>query len=75
MKIDNEHSYQELYKFSNEPLSINTFWTTSRKFKLDELVRVVGFEPTTLWSQTRCANQTALHSDENGAPSRNRTSD
>lgn len=24
-------------------------------------VGVVGFEPTTPWSQTRCANRTALH--------------
>ena len=29
------------------------------------MVSVVGFEPTTLWSQTRCANQTALHRDIN----------
>lgn len=26
-------------------------------------VGVIGFEPTTLWSQTRCASQTALHPD------------
>ncbi len=25
------------------------------------LVEVEGFEPPTLWSQTRCANRTALH--------------
>ena len=75
MEMDNEHSYQILYKFSSEPPTANASWTTSKEFKLNELVRVVGFEPTTLWSQTRCANQTALHSDENGAPSRNRTSD
>lgn len=25
------------------------------------LVEVKGFEPPTLWSQTRCANRTALH--------------
>lgn len=24
-------------------------------------IGVIGFEPTTLWSQTRCASQTALH--------------
>ena len=28
------------------------------------IVGVIGFEPTTPWSQTRCASQTALHSDE-----------
>ena len=71
--MDQENSYQLLYKFSTEPQTANTYWTTSREFKVDELVRVVGFEPTTLWSQTRCANQTALHSDENGAPRQNRT--
>jgi len=27
------------------------------------IVGVIGFEPTTLWSQTRCASQTALHPD------------
>ena len=27
------------------------------------LVGVIGFEPTTLWSQTRCASQTAPHPD------------
>lgn len=26
-----------------------------------EKIGVIGFEPTTLWSQTRCASQTALH--------------
>jgi hypothetical protein len=25
------------------------------------IVGVAGFEPATLWSQTRCANRTALH--------------
>jgi hypothetical protein len=52
MKIDNEHSYQELYKFSSEPPAANTFWTTSREFKLDELVRVAGFEPALSPPQT-----------------------
>jgi hypothetical protein len=27
------------------------------------MVGAVGFEPTTLWSQTRCADQTALRSE------------
>ena len=27
------------------------------------LVEMKGFEPPTLWSQTRCANRTALHLD------------
>ena len=27
------------------------------------MVGVAGFEPATLWSQTRCASQTALHPD------------
>ncbi len=31
---------------------------TARGFKV---VGVVGFEPTTPWSQTRCANRTALY--------------
>ena len=31
------------------------------------LVRVERFELPTLWSQTRCANQTALHTDKTGA--------
>lgn len=30
------------------------------------MVGVVGFELTTLCSQSRCANQTALHPDERG---------
>ena len=50
--MDNEHSYQILYKFSSEPLSANTFWTTSREFKVDELVRVAGFEPALSPPQT-----------------------
>lgn len=29
---------------------------------ITQSVGVIGFEPTTLWSQTRCASQTALHS-------------
>ena len=27
-------------------------------------VGVAGFEPATLWSQTRCANRTALHPED-----------
>jgi hypothetical protein len=34
-----------------------------------KLVSIVGFEPTTLCSQSRCANQTALHRD-NGCKGR-----
>ena len=30
-------------------------------FELSLFVGVPGFEPGTLWSQTRCANRTALH--------------
>ena len=29
-----------------------------------KMVGVRGFEPPTPWSQTRCANRTALHPDE-----------
>ncbi len=28
-----------------------------------DYVGVAGFEPATPWSQTRCANRTALHPD------------
>ncbi len=28
------------------------------------IVGVKGFEPSTLWSQTRCASQTALHPEQ-----------
>ena len=28
------------------------------------MVGAVGFEPTTPWSQTRCANRTTLHPDK-----------
>ena len=37
--------------------------THSSKGLFLKKVGVIGFEPTTLWSQTRCASQTALHPD------------
>ena len=43
------------------------------EFFLVFMVGIVGFEPTTLASQTRCANQTALHSDLNGTWCQTRT--
>ena len=33
---------------------------------VDSMVGAIGFEPTTLWSQTRCASQAALHPEREG---------
>ncbi len=33
----------------------------TKETKAFSIVGVKGFEPSTLWSQTRCASQTALH--------------
>ena len=43
--------------------SLEGCWTPLVLSTRINLVRVVGFELTTLCSQSRCANQTALHSD------------
>ena len=64
MDNGNEHAYQILYKFSSEPPTANISWTTSKEFKPDVLVGVQGFEPWTPCSQSRCASQTALHSEK-----------
>ncbi len=37
------------------------------------MVSVAGFEPTTLWSQTRCSSLTELHRDKTGGSGEIRT--
>ena len=45
----------------NSELGENKNRTTGKKSNLSCEVGVAGFEPATPWSQTRCANRTALH--------------
>jgi hypothetical protein len=54
------------------PRVLNLFLIASYN---NNLVRVEGFEPSTPCSQSRCANQTALHSDKIGSGGRDRTCD
>ena len=50
--MEQENSYQLLYKLSDTIPFANTHWTTSREFKIEELVRVAGFEPALSPPQT-----------------------
>ena len=51
--------------FYSEPYKTKESWTVDMEFKPSyDMVGVQGFEPWTPWSQTRCANQAALHSEK-----------
>ena len=47
-----ENTYQLLYKLADSVTYANTSWTTSKEFKVDELVSVAGFEPAQSPPQT-----------------------
>jgi len=55
-KSGNYANFTKSPKNTKKPRNLNEITGFSQ-------VGVIGFEPTTLWSQTRCASQTALHPD------------